>query len=299
MQPKPSKGDRPFKSVYQRVTEQVLTELDKGTAPWRKGWNAELGLPRNLESRKVYHGINTLSLMATALDAGYSTNWWTTLRQANLLGGRIKAGQHGVPVLFYSRQPEPSPDEDSKNCPVEATACTHILRVFTVFNIEQTTGLELPLEKPGPTCEPVELADQIVKATHIPVRYFGSEAYYEPTRDLITLPPHRCFHSVSEYYGTLLHETTHGTGHQSRLDRPFGPRGSDAYCWEELVGELGSAMLSVMTGVPSPNIANMAAYVDSWRTRMQRDARAICEAAATAQRAVEWLLTTAGLPLPE
>jgi len=44
---------------------------------------------------------------------------------------------------------------------------------------------------------------------------------------------------------------------------------------------------------------NIAAYVGSWREKLQQDERAISEAAAAAQKAVEWLLAKAGLPLPD
>src|SRR5450756_1729480 len=77
------------KSVYERVTEQVLAELAKGTAPWRKPWRAEFGLPRNLESKKSYRGVNVLVLMSSALSAGYPANWWLTFNQAKERGGHV------------------------------------------------------------------------------------------------------------------------------------------------------------------------------------------------------------------
>jgi antirestriction protein ArdC len=45
--------------------------------------------------------------------------------------------------------------------------------------------------------------------------------------------------------GTLAHETTHWTAHESRLARDFGTKrfGSEGYPIEELVAELGAAFL--------------------------------------------------------
>ena len=57
-------------------------------------------------------------------------------------------------------------------------------------------------------------------------------------------------------------------------------------------------MLAVITGVPAPDFPNIAAYIGSWRAKLSNDARAVCEAAAAAQKAVEWLLAKADLPLP-
>jgi len=62
------------KSVFQRVTEQILAELAKGSAPWRKPWQADFGLPKNLVSRKPYRGVNVLTLMTAALCDDYPSN---------------------------------------------------------------------------------------------------------------------------------------------------------------------------------------------------------------------------------
>ena len=297
MQPHEAKGDQPFKTVYQRVTEQVLAELEKGTAPWRRPWKAEFGLPRNLHSRKAYHGVNVLTLMSGALSVGYPTNYWLTFKQARELGGFVRSGEHGLPVVFYKRIPEgrSAYGTDDEAADVHWRS---VLKTSTVFNVSQCSGIPVP-QPPRLAWQPVETAEKIVEAAGVPVFYAGAEALYEPRRDLITMPPRPTFDTVTGYYETMLHELVHATGHETRLDRPFGLRGSDIYAWEELIAEMGSAMLSVVVGIPAPDFPNMAAYIHSWRKRMERDAQAICEAAAAAQKAVEWLFCKAGLALPE
>jgi antirestriction protein ArdC len=58
------------------------------------------------------------------------------------------------------------------------------------------------------------------------------------------MPPMAAFNSANGYHSTLLHESVHATGHKSRLDRDFSKRfGDESYAFEELVAELGSAML--------------------------------------------------------
>ncbi len=288
-------------SVFTRVTNLVLAELAQGTAPWRKPWRADFGLPRNLASGKAYRGVNILTLMTTALGVPYPANWWLTYQQARARGGQVRKGEHGVPILFY--QPTPlAADGQSRDEAAEETAPFSrqrrpVLKVYTVFNVAQCSGVPTPAPLP-PASDPVQAAEQLVSATHIPIRYQGSQAYYQPARDLITLPPRGAFESTAGFYGTLLHELVHATGHPSRLDRPSDTYGTPAYAWEELIAELGSAMLATITGVPSPDFSNSAAYVQSWRTRLQGDPRAIAEAAAAAQQAVEWLLQQAGLPWP-
>ncbi len=296
-------GHAPAPSVYERVTEMVLAELAKGTAPWRKPWRVDFGLPRNLESGKSYRGINVLVLMSAALGAGYDANWWVTYNQAKERGGHVNKGEHGYPILFYKKLLLDADDEPVSEVEAGESGAgmkwRPILKTFTVFNVTQCSGVAAPAPAGPPVAiDPVATAERIVEAAGIPVRYEGVKAFYQPQRDLITLPPRTFFDSASGFYGTLLHELVHSTGHQSRLGRPYGHFGSEVYAWEELIAEMGSAMLAVITGVPSPDFPNIAAYIDSWRAKLGSDARAICEAAAAAQRAVEWLLKAADLPLP-
>ena len=288
------------KSVYARVTDQVLAELAKGTAPWRKPWRAEFGLPRNLDSRKAYRGVNVLVLMSSALSAGYPANWWLTFNQAKERGGHVNKDEHGYPVVFYQRTPV-EPESDEPTAEQEAKKDMHwrpVLKVYTVFNVAQCSGVEVPADAPQLAWQPVEAAERIVETVGLPIHYEGVEAFYRPARDEITMPPRVFFPTVMGFYETLLHELVHATGHESRLARTFGIKGTEAYAWEELIAEMGSAMLSVVTGVPTPDFPNLAAYLDSWRACMNRNPQAIGEAAAAAQKAAEWLLQKAGMALP-
>lgn len=290
-------GQMPAQSVYARVTQQVLRELENGTAPWRKPWRAEFGLPRNLDSRKPYRGVNVLLLMSSALSAGYGANWWCTYQQAQKLGGHVNRGEHGFTIVFYQRTPVDAEEDEPEQAAAGKRDARYrpVLKTYVVFNaVGQCSGIAVP-EAPRPAWQPVEAAESIAEAMSVPVRYCGAEAFYQPARDLVTMPPRSCFDSATGFYSTLLHELVHATGHESRLDRPFDFRGTEGYAWEEVVAEMGSAMLSAIVGIPSPDFGNTASYVDHWRKRMQRDPQAVCEAAAAAQKAVEWLLMKAGL----
>ena len=63
------------------------------------------------------------------------------------------------------------------------------------------------------------------------------------------------FTNPENYYATALHELTHWTGHESRLNRQFGKRfGDDAYAFEELVAELRAAFVVGHVGFVSAMI---------------------------------------------
>ena len=67
------------------------------------------------------------------------------------------------------------------------------------------------------------------------------------------------------FYGTLFHEMTHSTGAESRLNRlaPTG-FGSKEYAREELVAELGSALVAQRYGISKHVKEDSAAYIKSW-----------------------------------
>jgi antirestriction protein ArdC len=127
----------------------------------------------------------------------------------------------------------------------------------------------------------------------------GDQAFYRPADDSIHMPKAEDFFSPEAYYATLYHEATHSTGHTKRLKRDgvadgtFGPFGSPVYSKEELVAEMGAAMLCAIAGIDqAATIPVTAAYLKHWRDALTGDNRLIMQAAATAQRAVDHILGT-------
>ena len=103
------------------------------------------------------------------------------------------------------------------------------------------------------------------------------------------MPSLAAFPEMQDYYGTLLHELTHWTGHASRLNREFGtPRvGDDRYAREELVAELGAAFLCAELGVV-PTVRH-ADYLGAWLEVLKADNRAIFQAASSASKAAAFI----------
>jgi antirestriction protein ArdC len=64
-------------SVYEIVTERIVSKLEQGVIPWRRPWHAESGLPRNLVSGKEYRGMNVFLLGCQGYESpgnGHSVN---------------------------------------------------------------------------------------------------------------------------------------------------------------------------------------------------------------------------------
>jgi len=102
------------------------------------------------------------------------------------------------------------------------------------------------------------------------------------------------FNSSEEYYSTLFHELTHSTGHASRVGRDgiehVESFGSDSYSREELIAEMGAAMLCGVTGIAPATLQNSAAYLKSWIERLKSDSRLLVSAASAAQKASDYIL---------
>ena len=109
------------------------------------------------------------------------------------------------------------------------------------------------------------------------------------------MPSVHDFHKTSGYFKTLYHELIHATGHAHRLARPGVTElikfGSHRYSKEELIAELGSCFLMNTQGFESEEqLTDSTAYIDYWLGVLQNDKKFIVEAAAEAQKAVDYIL---------
>jgi len=272
---------RPRSSVYEIITSQILAALEQGEIPWRKPWRTLP--PANLITKKPYRGINVFLLGF----AGYGSQYWLTFNQAKQLGGNVRRGEHGTKIVFWKFDTY----ETEVDGEMEERKFA-FLRYYTVFNLEQTEGLKALLELPP--AFPIESAESIVHGMPNPPAFEQDfRAAYIPWRDVVTMPSRTAFDSQEEYYSTLFHELTHATGHAKRLGREGfdTPQqfGGESYSKEELIAEMGSAMLCGVAGIEQCTIANSAAYLKSWIGRLKADSKLVISAASAAQKAADYI----------
>jgi len=256
--------------------------LERGEIPWRKPWRTLP--PANLISKKPYRGINVFLLAL----AGYGSQYWLTYRQAQALGGNVRKGEHGAKIVFWKFDRFETETADGETEERKSA----FLRYYTVFNLEQTEGLKALLALPP--AFPIESAEAIVQGMPNPPAFAqDAGAAYIPSRDTVTMPSRTTFESPAEFYSTLFHELTHSTGHAKRLGRDgiekIQPFGSEDYSKEELVAEMGSAMLCGVAGIEQATISNSAAYLQSWIKRLKADSRLVVSAASAAQKAADYI----------
>lgn len=157
------------------------------------------------------------------------------------------------------------------------------LNVHNVFNVAQTNLREARPELYEKLCErnnlkrPASLDDEKMafapldemiekKLWVCPISLEHQDsAYYSIAKDAIVLPEKSQFINGESFYGTLLHEMTHSTGAEGRLDR-IKPAafGSKEYAREELVAELGSALVASQYGITKTIKGDSAQYLGSW-----------------------------------
>ena len=281
--------------LYQTVTDRILSALAAGVPPWVAPWQSGVpGLPNNLATGKPYRGINVLMLFAETQRRGFVDSRWLTYKQAAELGAQVRKGETGTPVVFFKWREVASKAESEADA--DDTRVVPMLRGYTVFNAEQLKDLPACHQTPSiASWSPLDLAEDMLLNSGAHIQHGGSRAYYSPGEDVIQLPPMPWFNDAQGYYGTALHELTHWTGHPSRCNRPLGRRhGIDAYAFEELVAEMGSAFLCAHCGLPGH--LEHASYLDRWIQALRGDKRLIFVAAGKAQAAADYLLALSTQP---
>ena len=123
----------------------------------------------------------------------------------------------------------------------------------------------------------------------------GAECFYMPSEHLVRVPEKEGFATAYDFYSSIFHELIHSTS--KGLNRDTGKSfGSTAYCKEELVAQIGSAMLlNIFEIIPESNKIkdNNIAYIKGWAEHLKNNKSEIVRASCLAENAVKHFLDTA------
>lgn len=282
-------------NVYETVTNKIIEVMEKGEIPWKRPWSASeyrLGECQNLVTRSKYRGIN--ALLTSMLP--YERPYFVTFKQAQDLGGYIRKGEKGIPIIFWNFK-EVTDDTKKNESGESESRKIPFVRFYTVFNINQCAEIDskkIP-ENNRPIKEfsfsPIEKAESILNAMNEKplIKHDQQRAFFSKSQDFINMPRQNTFEKSEEYYSTLFHEIGHWTGAESRLNRKTlvdaNMFGDHNYSKEELVAELTSAFLCSDCGIDQHVIENQAAYLQNWLKALKGDAKLIIEASQQAQKA--------------
>lgn len=297
-----------LKDTYQEITNAVIEQLEKGVIPWKKPWKQSSSdgsfIPMNASTDNNYKGWNIFWLNMHAQINGYSSSRYITFKQAIDLKGNVKKGEKGTQIVKWV----PLTGKDKTEAPVSEMApkagdlksgyAKGILKVHTVFNIDQCEGLNFPalivLEKSE--LQKNEACERIIEEMpNRPNLTTGENlAYYRPSTDTVNMPVMNTFLSPEGYYSTFFHELGHSTGAEKRLNRKelveSDGFGKTNYAKEELTAELTAAFLSGYTGIGQMIIDNTASYIQNWLDALKNDKTLLISAASRAEKAANFIL---------
>lgn len=324
---KTAKSDQ---SVYERMVEKVVQHIEEGkVAPWRSGIKANIAImpPHNALSKHVYRGVNHAETMMLTMINNWSTTGFLTFKKIKELGGSVKTGESGTPLIRYYKVYK---DQDGKNIkPVKGETMAEFMgrvkdvipvpsMTAPVFNLDQTEGLEHIRDKYLAAAEALK-NDNVDEEGMTPFMHMQHEimnAFEERLKETVTLkkvlrtgPPcymptlHEIrqvdlslYKDLSYYAEDTLHESGHSTMWETKRIKSKEElegirKGTPGYAKEELVAELSSMFMATKLGLET-SFENSANYISGWglRLALQENPKILFEAAREAEKAVEFLV---------
>ena len=283
-------------NVYQMVTDRIIEQMGKGEIPWRKPWSWTSmdadGYAISYTTRQPYSLLNQFLLG--------KPGEWLTFKQVKDLHGSIKKGAKSRFVVWYSQiqitETNKDGEEEIKKIPV--------LKYYNVFHIDDCEGIKSKIvlgEKvQAPAADNASenaILAYLMRETSLKFQNDkpSDKAYYSPSTDMVVVPMISQYKDNAEYYSTTFHELVHSTMKASRCDRMGDNKhsffGNEDYSREELVAEIGSAMLCNRMGVDTNKaFKNSVAYLQGWIKALKNDPKAIVWAASRAEKAARYIL---------
>lgn len=277
------------------LAKRLIEEMKKGTSPYQKPWTTANFVPYNPLTGTRYRGANNLRLLLENRERPE----WMTMQQINNAGGRVKKGEHGVRCFFYAKKRVPitgyeTADGYQRSEPIQYKDVTFPCP-FTVFNIDQTEGLDESKLIPQPKVQfPMDRTAQLIDRSGAVIESRrGDASYYSPAEDKIVVPLKAQFINNAAYFDTLLHELGHWTGHESRLGRfkvgHIPAFGTADYAREEMRAETASLIIASSIGLPH-SLKRHADYVGRWVTILENDPHEILWACTDAEKIADYVL---------
>lgn len=239
--------------------------------------------PISISGGKAYTGgLNKLILSLTALSKGYTSPLWGTASAWRKLGEKvdrlalIKKGEKATYVFWikvFQKTEEEQEQEQEKTSSKKPVIFYG--GAYPVFNQQQTTleGVDL-VELMPKTASSMANVKRITDHSDIiglikmplPKIITGEAAYYSPVNDTVVIPA--LWSSPQDRAMTIFHELAHASGHESRLNRKFGHRGTIEYAQEEVTAEMAALFLCQETGV-EVSVENSYNYGAGWAQYMR------------------------------
>jgi len=269
------------RDIKNEITTKIIDLIETHGSDWVKPFGGLCGAPVNGLTGKSYRGMNSFWLGLQG------QTYWATYKQWQELGAQVLKGSKASGIAV------PMPIKDKETDKVKGL----YFRGASVFSAAQVEGWEAPTVEAPDLTEVLANVDTYLKNVGADVRHSTEgRAYYNPSSDYIQMPHREQFTATDTstatecYYSTLLHEHTHWTGHKSRLNR-LELKNKRGYAFEELIAELGAAMLCATLNISPEVRPDHSQYIAGWLQALTSEGGSdyIWKAASEAQKAVDYL----------
>ena len=305
------------KEIADAFLKVLNEENPEESLKWIREWTVR-PKPFNYVSNAKYRGLNSLFLNIVCEEKGYKDPRFLTWNQiSKIKGAHVRKGEEATRIFYWqSRDTTKNPrekgwlisfDEQARLIREEGRSDDEFYPVayaHDVFNAEQCEGLKhwIEPERNNDVAQD-EYVDRIIENMNIPLISEGESCFYRPSTDEIHMPPKETFSSSYAYNSTLLHELTHASGSEKRLNRDIeNTFGDPNYAFEELIAEMGSALAAVSIGrqendeeAMKKHLENHKAYVKSWGEYITNDPSVVEKALYQAQLATDYLDANGGV----
>lgn len=278
---------------FKEIQERLIALMETEGANWTQRW-VGASKPTNFSTKKAYRGLNNFWLSMQE----FESSEWGTWKQWTEADHEIQEDQRKEYTFIYFSQLKKKNESWLNEKELVKFRATGELptywmwRRYNVYNAQQVTDYQGPVISNTPKTEltktEADIVDEYIKSTEADITHqeFGGQAFYKPSIDSITMPAKKAFFSDVDYYSTLTHELTHWTGHKSRCNRKLSSQ-QEAYAKEELVAEIGSAMLCSELRIEKSVREDHAQYLNGWITAIRDSERAMVSAFSLAQKALD------------
>lgn len=307
-------------NIYEMVTNRIIEKLEKAEKSgekfhWVKPFDITTGtrFACNYETQVPYTGINKLLA---------EPDEYLTFNQVKKINEKskddflhIRKGAKGIPILYVNWKEVLDEDGNIKTDKDGNPFKKPFFKYYTVFSRQDVInkdGENLPSKVPTKhyDYEGIEALTkrELLRFTSMINHYCanngielqiindGTRAYFSPTDRIIRVPNISNFNSVYEYISTVAHETIHSTMLLTNRVPLNEFQTRENYSREELVAEIGSAMLVAQFQIPddSPNKDNDIAYISGWRNFIKNnDTKGIVIGVAQhSQKAINLIIDT-------
>jgi antirestriction protein ArdC len=256
-----------FDDLATAIKQQLSGPLDEWVMPWHNG----IVEPYNPISGHTYTGNNAVTLINSAASNGFKSEQWATLRAWAKKGIRLIKGSKATKIhvpIFNRATATKKTDRDS----------IRGFKSLNVFNGDQLAKYNENHPDMFSQFQNKLTIETFILKCKANINYHDGDAYYRCRPDDIFMPHKQNFleskHAPVEhnFYATIIHELIHWTGHSKRLNRiSLGSSVHEEYALEELVAELGTAMIcSRFDNLIQPR-TDHAAYLKYWLRGLDED----------------------------